>query len=61
MDSCTWTLEDPSNGAWGTECNNIFSLEDGTPSENRMLTINRSSVGGSPGVKKATLTACCSS
>lgn len=36
MDSCTWTLEDPSNGAWGTECNNIFSLEDGTPSENRM-------------------------
>lgn len=36
MDSCTWTLEDPSDGAWGTECNNIFSLEDGTPSENRM-------------------------
>lgn len=34
---CAWTLDDPSEDSWQTQCGNIFTLEDGTPHENRMI------------------------
>ena len=36
IDHCTWTLDDPSENAWETQCDNIFVLDDATPNENKM-------------------------
>lgn len=32
MSSCTWTEDESGN--WDTSCGNIFTITDGTPSEN---------------------------
>ena len=33
--ACAWTQED-DEGAWATDCGELFVLNDGVPSENRM-------------------------
>jgi len=34
--ACMWKLDDPDYNTWGTECGHFFSLDEGTPTNNRM-------------------------
>lgn len=36
MMSCEWRQEDDDGDTWSTECNNAFTLNDGTPADNNM-------------------------
>lgn len=33
---CIWELDDPEDDTWGTQCGHYFSLNEGTPTDNRM-------------------------
>jgi hypothetical protein len=35
-DSCNWQQEDCESDCWSTDCGNLFSINDGTPSDNQM-------------------------
>lgn len=40
QESCTWTNEgddDYNDGRWATSCGNDFLLNEGSPTENRMV------------------------
>lgn len=34
--ACKWTPDEPDSGTWATECGYLFTINDGTPSQNRM-------------------------
>ena len=33
---CRWTLDDPDDDTWDTKCGHFFTLNEGTPGENKM-------------------------
>ena len=34
--TCEWTQDEPDSDAWNTNCGQLFTLNAGTPSQNRM-------------------------
>jgi hypothetical protein len=34
--ACEWSLDEPDSDTWETDCGHMFTLNEGTPSQNRM-------------------------